>query len=236
MPNWVSINMTVKSRTPEEMKKFRDEVSLKVGDEIRSFSFGKIVPMPSVLEGTTKGSHSGIGYDAFYGDPTNVLNYPWVKSEGVTTVEELRDFLDKRDSRYRSEADQAKKAEDETGFTDWYGWSVKNWGTKWDASSIDICASEDCLFEIRFDTAWDLPTPILHELARKYPELEFSGGFIEEDDSFEGDFESDFSSEEMEVNSYPVVRDEDEDEEDEGDGKNESKSLDLGEIQQNHWF
>ncbi len=233
MPNWVTINMTVKSRTPEEMKQFREEVSVKADNEIRPFSFGQIIPMPAILEGTTKSSLSGIGYDAFYGDPTHVLNYTWVKSEGVTTVEGLHELLDKRDSRYRSEADQAKKAEDETGFTDWYSWSVENWGSKWDACSIDICTEQDCLFEIHFDTAWSLPEPVFHALAKKYPNLEFSGEFIEEDQSFEGDFESDFDSEEMEVNSSPVVRDEDEDE-DEDEGENESP--DLGEIQKNNWF
>jgi hypothetical protein len=210
------------------MTKFREDVAEEnESDEKRLFSFNKIIPMPSALEGTTKGSLSGIGYDAFYGDPQYVLNYPWVKSEGVTTVEELRDFLVKKDFRYKAEADRAKKAEKETGFRDWYDWSIENWGTKWNACSIDVNASEDCLFDIRFDSAWSLPEPVLFALAKKYPNLEFSGSFIEEDQSFEGDFDSDFDSEEMEINVSEVARDDDDD---------EGPEVNLGEIQQNNWF
>lgn len=42
----------------------------------------------------------------------------------------------------------------EYGQTDWYSWSVENWGTKWNAIGIDIENDENVF---TFDTAWSPP-------------------------------------------------------------------------------
>lgn len=229
MPNWVSINMTVESKTPEEMKQFREEIAFDLKNEVQVVSFRKIIPMPAVLDRTGKGSISSIAWDAFYGDPTIVLGYSWVKDAGVKDVEGLREFLNKEGVHYRVTADRAKKAKDETGYTNWYDWSVDNWGTKWDACSIDEVSSEDNLFEIRFDTAWSLPVPVLKALAQKYPHLGISGAFTEEDNQFEGEFDSDFDSSEMEIDIRDVP-------DDELNNDDNTEAPDLGEVKLNSWF
>lgn len=43
----------------------------------------------------------------------------------------------------------------------WYQWSCRNWGVKWDASSVEW--DGDCF---RFDTPWSAPEPWFVELCR----------------------------------------------------------------------
>jgi len=45
----------------------------------------------------------------------------------------------------------------EYGAIDWYNWCIANWGTKWDASSVDIKRIDDTTVELTFDTAWSPP-------------------------------------------------------------------------------
>ena len=52
------------------------------------------------------------------------------------------------------------------GFTSWYKWSIKNWGTKWNAYLSDV--SNDYT-ELTFDTAWTIPEPVFIEISKKCP-------------------------------------------------------------------
>lgn len=214
MPNWVTIDLTVESETAEQVKSFVESVKDIDENGIENpFSFEKIIPMPKALKGTCKGSHGDIGYAAWYGDPTQVLNYQWVKDAGVTNVEQLREFLEKQSPEYKADADAQKAAFDETGFTTWYGWCIENWGTKWDSCHVDVTESTDFRFSVRFDTAWSFPEPIIKALSEKFPELKFSGNFTEESDAFEGEF-SYSRSEGLSFNCWePEPRDEEEEDE-----------------------
>ena len=62
------------------------------------------------------------------------------------------------------------------GFSSWYGWSVKNWGTKWNAYETDY--GEDYLF---FQTAWNAPVPIFQRLAELNPNTWFQVKYYDED-------------------------------------------------------
>jgi hypothetical protein len=71
----------------------------------------------------------------------------------------------------------------------WYDWSVKNWGTKWNACYVDVTFESDDEVHYQFETAWDYPHPIIRELRRKFPDLEIGGGgYIE---GFEESFDLD---------------------------------------------
>lgn len=48
------------------------------------------------------------------------------------------------------------------GYTDWYEWSRKEWGTKWNASN-----TQDCGDVIEFETAWCMPYKVFEALAVK---------------------------------------------------------------------
>ena len=58
----------------------------------------------------------------------------------------------------------------------WYKWNVKNWWTKW--NSWDF---EDYWDHIEIITAWDVPLPIIRELAMIYEWTEFLIKYADED-------------------------------------------------------
>lgn len=56
------------------------------------------------------------------------------------------------------------------GALDWYEWNCRNWGTKWNACDTFVQETEDGMAEIRFDTAWCVPYPILTDICRMFPD------------------------------------------------------------------
>ena len=72
-----------------------------------------------------------------------------------------------------------QEALETTGFNNWYDWSIKNWGTKWNSYSTTY-ELYDNLIVLEFDTAWSCPVPIFNELAKQYSTLKFQGYAIDE--------------------------------------------------------
>lgn len=77
------------------------------------------------------------------------------------------------------------------GDNNWYDWSIKNWGTKWnsDRTEVDSSSQEYGELQITFNTAWDTPRPIIKKLKQMFPELNFWGGYIHEGWEGSGSFE-----------------------------------------------
>ena len=50
----------------------------------------------------------------------------------------------------------------------WYSWRLQNWGTKWDACSVEITRDDEDYLEIRFDTAWSPATPVIEKIRELY--------------------------------------------------------------------
>lgn len=71
--------------------------------------------------------------------------------------------------------------------SNWYNWNVSNWGTKWDASSIEM-ETQDGLLTIRFETAWSPPIAVLETLSSQHPELNIELEW-EEEQGFGGTIE-----------------------------------------------
>lgn len=55
------------------------------------------------------------------------------------------------------------------GFSDWYEWRCFNWGTKWNASEVELTLNSPKEMSIRFDTAWSPPIPVIEAIAKKFP-------------------------------------------------------------------
>ena len=75
-------------------------------------------------------------------------------------------------------ADTLKTAVQEYGSMDWYGWSVKNWGTKWNAYDFAPYSGGT---KIAFSTAWSGVPEILTKLSEKFPEVSFEYSWADED-------------------------------------------------------
>lgn len=56
-------------------------------------------------------------------------------------------------------------------------WARDNWGTKWNAYKIDRVSDT----EVRFQTAWEHPDPVVEALTLKFPEDVFEIQYADED-------------------------------------------------------
>ena len=64
-----------------------------------------------------------------------------------------------------------------TGVMDdrWYNWRVHNWGTKWDAYTMEIDDTDmPHGFEVNFETAWSPPEEICNAIREQYDDLSIS--------------------------------------------------------------
>ena len=75
------------------------------------------------------------------------------------------------------------------GATDWYDWSITNWGCKWDACDIDIQEDEQDYLFLSFSTPWAPPMDFYKNLANDY-KVEIYASYTEEGMEFCGKFET----------------------------------------------
>jgi len=64
----------------------------------------------------------------------------------------------------------------------WYDWQISNWGTKWDASNVEIKEEENNLL-IHFSTPWTVPLEFLRVLSQTLKDKELTT-FYEEEQGF----------------------------------------------------
>lgn len=69
------------------------------------------------------------------------------------------------------------KERTEHGANNWYDWSVNNWGTKWNAYSIQRVDDQT----ISFETAWAHPLPVIKALSQKFPDYVLTVDYADED-------------------------------------------------------
>lgn len=63
------------------------------------------------------------------------------------------------------------------GEDNWYDWSRKNWGTKWNSSDAEW-HGDDC---VTFETAWTAPVPVFEMLSKLFPDMKFKVRYADED-------------------------------------------------------
>jgi len=74
----------------------------------------------------------------------------------------------------------------ECGFNNWYDWTTKNWGTKWNAYDGEMDTPADGVISCSFQTAWALPDLVFKVMAKLYPNLNFFIETVEEGGWFAG--------------------------------------------------
>jgi hypothetical protein len=101
----------------------------------------------------------------------------------------LTEIINSNHPRYSDLAKNALKNQQafiETGYHDWYTWSLDNWGVKWDAVrptvKFDLLTITLC-----FDSPWGCPEHFVRELSKLYPNATFEmvSGSIENDCHYE---------------------------------------------------
>lgn len=143
--------------------------------------FNKIIPMPKALD-IEAGSRTNKGLAAyrefisaytFDGAKNNpdLLNIP-EKSENA--------FLRTRKDIKRDEWKLGKAAFQNQlryGTPTWYEWRIANWGTKWSAYNVKVIDDKT----IEFQTAWSHAMPVIQELAKQFPHVQFDYSWADED-------------------------------------------------------
>ena len=57
----------------------------------------------------------------------------------------------------------------------WYNWRVQNWGTKWDAYTMEIDDPDmPHRFEVNFETAWSPPEEVANAIREQFDDLSMS--------------------------------------------------------------
>lgn len=94
------------------------------------------------------------------------------------------------DDMFEGNLGDKERAEcEKKGIANWYDWQIANWDTKWNACRV---VSEEETFldgkwttiTYQFDTAWCAPFKVIDALREKFPDLEITGGYV--DEGYEG--------------------------------------------------
>lgn len=185
MPNWCKIEFDVRG-TPEALARFKAGVEGVVGERLRAFDFNRMIPMPPELN-IDCGSIGDVGYEAFYGDAGNVLGYPWLRSKGIVTTEQLREYLRSENPQYFELGTKYHENLQKFGHQTWYTWCREAWGTKWNACDSSVEETAEGL-SYRLETAWSFPEPVFEAMAANFPDVSIEGRMDEEGGYFHGTF------------------------------------------------
>lgn len=207
MPNWCDTTIQVslkptssKNEKAEAQKQFDEfvkkfEEANKDNKEIENYSFLRVFyPIPKDLN-ITSGSATDNGIAVLLSSKYNdhkkideMLEWPWVKNEGITNREDLIIRLttgEHKDCTNLKEGQQAIDNIVKYGVKDWYEWCIQNWGTKWDININDINTNPNHL-TICSSTAWSPCLEGVTKISEDYPLLHFRVDYAEPGMGFQG--------------------------------------------------
>ncbi len=156
MPNWVTNHVQV-SGNAQDISQFKSFVA----SEEQVFDFDRIITMPKPLQRVV------------------ARNVP---SE---LIEALKCDWDMSPTENFSKEDieHAQKSLINLwcfGAMNWYDWSCRHWGTKWNACDSFLAKESSTSLLYVFQTAWSEPRPIFETLLKLFPSLSFQIEYNEE--------------------------------------------------------
>lgn len=190
MPNYVMNKLEVRGKNAHAI------MSSKYLDKNNKFDFDKIIPMPQSLhmeEASSAPQYICAYFDENegkaeeyankYPDNCSIKNALKYYTSGLTL--EDYDFLVEGINRMKNKYNNLKDMKtpedigkeylsnlDQYGCLTWYDWSVKNWGTKWNACDTYVPQDQNKdTFVVTFETAWDAPLPIINKIFEDNPGL-----------------------------------------------------------------
>ena len=195
MPNWCTNRLTVLDKGDgTELQKFVDAIGRPPepveDDSYEPWDLTLPYPTPEVLLGTRSPGQTVEQVDEMRakrdaGEMKAHENYTGDVHEPTgswVTDEYLQEMLDG--------IERNKKAKQETGFPDWYSWNIAHWGTKWSPDvydcSVAIDADGGSVATISYQTAWSPAEPLILELSKRFPSLQFVEAYLEEGMGFWG--------------------------------------------------
>lgn len=196
MPNWITNRVTLHGADQKEI----DKVITFLRSKDSEVDFNKINPMPPEIRNTEAGSRADYAWAYYHarklGDFAEIdkmLDYEWVKREGIKTRDELLDSLlerhiecckyDRLSERLFEEHEDIYKygewlynLDKKYGCHDWYEWSLMHWRVKWNA--CDARREGNILI---YETPWDGVPKLMLMVSEKFPEVVMDYEFADED-------------------------------------------------------
>lgn len=184
MPNWVQNNIYLYGEE-DDIKKVLELV--KSNESV--FDFNKIIPMPKELQ-IDSSSDNDLAILCYLSNRlaipfekldkkylkyvTNMFDDNWAATLYYERLPNRKEDFDKLYELGKTCCSNI----DKYGYIDWYKWCINNWGTKWGACEEYV---EDNF--ISFQTAWNVPDPILEAFAYICDEynVTFKGKYADED-------------------------------------------------------
>lgn len=146
------------------------------------------VPMPPSLL-IEEGSRSEFGQDILSGDWQKYRHYKayeerW-RSAGVNSAESALAWAKEHEPEALELGATRMENIRRYGAASWYDWSVRNWGTKWDAyeQRWGEAKRKGMLQEVVFQTAWSPPLPALLGMCSRFG-LDCVVGYVDEGGAF----------------------------------------------------
>lgn len=182
MPNHITnllrvSNIDFTNDKAAKSKSIDEFIEFVKSDEL-DFDLNKVIPIPKELD-IECGSITDQAYALF---DDKKAEYVLCFHKNLRGIEELRNLL--RENPYvvkHAEIIQSNLAK--YGHPDWYSWSIKNWGTKWNTYSGFSKKMRYNTVEYKFETAWSPPIPVIEVLTKKFPDLDFKLQYIDEGDN-----------------------------------------------------
>lgn len=183
MPNHVENIISMKG-DEQQIRKMLEAIQ---NDEcgLGTVDFCKVISMPASLE-IEAGSRTDRGLKA-YQDFIEVYTLAGTRTDLDLLdipIESENAFLGMRTDIKSDEWELGKQAFQNIqkyGSPTWYDWSIKNWGTKWNAYGYDAGTDYSERENLRFQTAWSAPHPVLEKLSEMYPNIVFVHQWADED-------------------------------------------------------
>lgn len=163
MPNHVKNKLEIVG-TESEVQEVFDFLKGKPYEEDKEYpiDFNNIIFMPEELNITSDGMISLLENQFSFHDSLKEKLDSLVKNDNYKNT--LENFI------------QGIRNYCEHGHASWYGWSIANWGTKWNAYSQKKENNT-----IIFDTAWSCVLDLIVQISKKYPSVKFNYSYADED-------------------------------------------------------
>ena len=144
-----------------------------------SIDFEKLIPMPRELD-ITDGSMTDAGEKLYVMYLSRLADLG--EDRDQDSAQTVRESVTKGDPVLEDRLDLGERAvrnRELYGHRSWYGWSIDNWGTKWNAYTLGEEPPDDGT--IAFYTAWDAPLPVIEALSDRYSGVTMRLEYADED-------------------------------------------------------
>ena len=148
--------------------------------------FNKVIPMPQELN-IDESTDGYVGLAALTGECERYLTFPWVKKLGIRTPDEFTAYVERERPAAIELAHKYISNKQKFGHATWREWCIANWGTKWNAYSVDEPEFLSDRAILRFDTAWSPAIPIIVRLSELFPSAELTLRYFDEGWNFAGE-------------------------------------------------